>query len=170
MSFCLFPQCSKFSFPHSLSGVKVGRGSSFFKCSPKCNTGCPNNFIDWRDQLTIMYAFELSHTSFCPAEKRNLGRKLSFNEPKGFNKHRRPTKHVGYFAHRSRLLFAAKKKQLVWVTLLIKNISLNLNKNLHYDVLSWRFTGLALYFSHENAIFQSIFHTFTQNFFTSKST
>ena len=61
----------------------------------------------------MMYAFELSHTSFCPAEKRNLGRKLSFNEPKGFNKHRQLTKHVGYFAHRSRLFFAAKKKQLV---------------------------------------------------------
>ena len=34
-----------------------------------------------------------------------------------FNKHRRPTKHVGYFAHRSRLIFPRKKKQLVWITL-----------------------------------------------------
>ena len=28
----------------------------------------------------------------------------------GFNKHRRPTKRVGYFAHRSRLLFFHKEK------------------------------------------------------------
>ena len=34
-----------------------------------------------------------------------------------FNKHRRPTKHVGYFAHRSRLILPRKKKQLVWKTL-----------------------------------------------------
>ena len=27
---------------------------------------------------------------------------------RGFNKHRRPTKHVGYFAQRSRLLFSFK--------------------------------------------------------------
>ena len=26
--------------------------------------------------------------------------------PRGFNKHRQPTKHVGYFAQRSRLLFS----------------------------------------------------------------
>ena len=34
-----------------------------------------------------------------------------------FNKHRRPTKHVGYFAHRRRLILPRKKKQLVWITL-----------------------------------------------------
>ena len=32
---------------------------------------------------------------------------------RGFSKHRRPTKHVGFFAHRGRLLFYGKKKQLV---------------------------------------------------------
>ena len=31
---------------------------------------------------------------------------------RGFNKHRRPTKHVGYFPHRGRLLFYIKKEQL----------------------------------------------------------
>ena len=32
---------------------------------------------------------------------------------RGFNKHRRPTKRVGYIAQRSRLFFSPKKKQLV---------------------------------------------------------
>ena len=40
-----------------------------------------------------------------------------FKPLRGFNEHRRPTKHVGYFAHRGRLLFYRKKKQLVWITL-----------------------------------------------------
>ena len=31
----------------------------------------------------------------------------------GFNKHRWPTKHISYFAHRGRLLFYRKKEQLV---------------------------------------------------------
>ena len=36
-----------------------------------------------------------------------------FKPLRGFNKHQWPTKHVGYFAHRGRLLFYTKKKQLV---------------------------------------------------------
>ena len=31
---------------------------------------------------------------------------------RGFNKYRRPTKHVGYFPHLGRLLFYRKKEQL----------------------------------------------------------
>ena len=85
---------------------------------------------------------------------------LSLRLPRGFNKHQWLSKCVGYFAHRSWLLFPRKKKQLVWITLQTKNISLNLNENLNYDVLSWRLLGLMLYFSHENAIFQSIFTHF----------
>ena len=37
---------------------------------------------------------------------------LVYSNFRGFNKHRRPTKHVGYFAHRSQLPFF-RKKQLV---------------------------------------------------------
>ena len=33
--------------------------------------------------------------------------------PRGFNKHRRPTKRVGYIAQRSQLLFSRKKEQIV---------------------------------------------------------
>ena len=36
---------------------------------------------------------------------------------RGINKPRRPTKHVSYFAHRGRLLFYRKKKELVCITL-----------------------------------------------------
>ena len=39
------------------------------------------------------------------------------NRTRGFNKHRQPTKRVGYFAHRGQLLFSRKKKQLLWITL-----------------------------------------------------
>ena len=40
---------------------------------------------------------------------------------RGFNKHRRPTKRVGYMAQRSRLLFPPKRKQLQsWTKLLRK--------------------------------------------------
>ena len=48
-------------------------------------------------------------------------------KPRGFNKHRQPTKCVGYFAQSSRLLFSPKKKQLVLKMLWTKDISLNLN-------------------------------------------
>ena len=34
---------------------------------------------------------------------------LNLPNPGGFNKHRRPTKHVGYFAQRSQLLFSPKE-------------------------------------------------------------
>ena len=52
----------------------------------------------------------------------------------------RPTKHVGYFAHRGRLLLYKKKKQL--------------------DLFSERPTGFTLCFSHVNDIFQSFFQKF----------
>ena len=32
---------------------------------------------------------------------------------RGFNKHRRPTKHVGYFSHRGRLLFTERRSNLI---------------------------------------------------------
>ena len=38
----------------------------------------------------------------------------------------------------------------------------------NYDVLSWRPTGFMLCFSHVNAIFQSIFHSFIQNLLHAK--
>ena len=34
---------------------------------------------------------------------------------RGFNEHRRLTKHVGYIAQTSRLLFPPKKKQIFWI-------------------------------------------------------
>ena len=52
------------------------------------------------------------------------------------------SKHVGYFAHRGRLLFYRKKKQL--------------------DLFSERPTGFTLCFSHLNAIFEPFFETFLQ--------
>ena len=75
---------------------------------------------------------------------------------RGFNKHQRTTKHVSYFAHRGRLLFYRKKKQLVWITLYInKKYIINLNENviticclkgplvLRYALVMW-----TLHFSH----------------------
>ena len=71
-------------------------------------------------------------SKYLPSIKNDLSR--------GFNKHRRPTTHVGYFAHRGRLLFYRKKKQL--------------------DLFSERPTGFTLCFSHVNAVFQSFFQKF----------
>ena len=80
---------------------------------------------------------------------------------RGFNKHRRPTKHVGYFAHRSRLLFSRRKKELVWITLSTKNIIIVKSEwKRNYDVFSERPTGFTLCFSHLNGMFQSIFTGF----------
>ena len=59
---------------------------------------------------------------------------------RGFNKHRRPTKHVGYFAHRGRLLFTERRSNLIF--------------------FSERPTGFTLCFSHVNAIFQSFLQKF----------
>ena len=41
---------------------------------------------------------------------------------RGFNKHRRPTKRVGYMAQRSRLLFPPKRKQLQSQTQLLRKL------------------------------------------------
>ena len=41
---------------------------------------------------------------------------------RGFNKHRRPTKRVGYMAQRSRLLFPPKRKQLQSSTKLLRKL------------------------------------------------
>ena len=52
--------------------------------------------------------------------KKFMERKAS--KLKGFNRHQRPTKRVGYIAQRSRLLFPPKKKQLVWIMSCTKKI------------------------------------------------
>ena len=74
---------------------------------------------------------------------------------KVFNKHRWPTKRVGYFAHRDHLLFSRKKKQLVCKRCKQKNISQNLNENVimvcfHKGPLVLRYASVMgmLYFSH----------------------
>ena len=80
---------------------------------------------------------------------------------RAFNKHRRPMKHVGYFAQRSRLLFSRKN----WEATSLNNV---INKK---GFIKPEWTGFTLCFSHVNAIFQSIFqkiNRFTQNFFTCK--
>ena len=46
--------------------------------------------------------------------KKVLYERLPFNKNsgfRGFNKHQRPTKHVGYFAHRGRLLFLQEEEE-----------------------------------------------------------
>lgn len=45
-------------------------------------------------------------------ESRHKDRLMTYTD-RGFKKHRRPTKRVGYFAQRGRLPFSRKKKQLV---------------------------------------------------------
>ena len=48
-------------------------------------------------------------------------KKSKIHSRTGFNKHRQPTKRVGYIAQTSRLLYLPKKNQLVWIKSWTKN-------------------------------------------------
>ena len=85
----------------------------------------PNSWHDDYHIFHIYYFIELKILFFFSENTYNTNYSRSvllytvslFKPLRGFNKHQWPTKHVGYFAHRGRLLFYTKKKQLVWITL-----------------------------------------------------
>ena len=115
------------------------------------------------DIYSCCYAFFSSIKSLpkqCTPKYSQLFR-FHFVTIRGFNKHRQPTKHVGYFADRSRLLFCSRKKELVWITLPTKNIIIVKPEwKRNYDVFSLRPTGFTLCFSRVNTTFRSIFTGF----------
>ena len=53
----------------------------------------------------------------------DLRKNAPYNEHcnRGFNKHRRPTKRVGFIAQRSRLLFSPKEEATSWNNVMNKN-------------------------------------------------
>ena len=73
---------------------------------------------------------------------------------KGFNKHRRPTKHLGLFAHRGRLLFLQKEETTSLNNGLNKKYIIKSEWKRNYALFFERPTGFMLCFSHVNAIFQ----------------
>ena len=89
--------------------IKIPDSSEITLIVMKCTFQCPqNSFLgDYPNEQGINPSHTYAHTSL----------HLSFLENslhgillRGFNKHWRPTKRVGYFAHRSRLLFSPKEK------------------------------------------------------------
>ena len=77
---------------------------------------CQGNIKHGKNCTDEWFFFLCSVISVCKImlwrfTKKCMERKAS--KLKGFNRHQRPTKRVGYIAQRSRLLFPPKKKQLV---------------------------------------------------------
>ena len=89
--------------------IKIPDSSEITLIVMKCTFQCPqNSFLgDYPNKQGVNPSHTYAHTSL----------HLSFLENslhgillRGFNKHWRPTKRVGYFAQRSRLLFSPKEK------------------------------------------------------------
>ena len=86
--------------------TKIPNSSEITQIVMKCTFQCPqNSFLgDCPNEQGVNPSHTYAHT-------------LSFLENSlhgilvgGFNKHRRPTKRVGYFAQRNRLLFSPKEE------------------------------------------------------------
>ena len=66
-----------------------------------------------------------------PCLKKKIRERDIFFMSSGFNKHQQPTKHVGYFAHKSRYFFLEKKAATSLNNVVNKKciIKINLNEN-----------------------------------------
>ena len=81
----------------------------------------------WQIILSLMVACEQTP----PRLKKKIRERDVFFMPSGFNKHQQPTKHVGYFAHKSRYFFPEKKAATSLNNVVNKKciIKINLNEN-----------------------------------------
>ena len=82
----------------------------------------------WQIILSLMVACEQTP----PCLKEKIRERDVFVMSRGFNKHQQPTKHVGYFAHKSRYFFPEKKEATSLNNVVNKKyiIKINLNENL----------------------------------------
>ena len=82
--------------------------------------GFESSFLEW--PLLLLMLLQSDHQQQFDVNLWPVNKKLSeiiqpYKINRGFNKYRRLTKCVRYFAHRSRLLFSRKNRQLVWIML-----------------------------------------------------